>query len=199
MIVLLVLIPFLGVYAGLEYVLGVVFPYLAFSIFIIGILYRIICWGRSPVPFRIPTTCGQQKSHDWIKADPVENPTTAFGVILRMVKELFLSFLFRNNKVKITEKGHIAYIWEKWLWLAAILFHWSFFIIIIRHLRLFTPKTPWLVSFFERMDGFFGFGMYSFYFTDLLVVIGLAYLLIRRLVIPMVRYVSWLQIILFFF
>ncbi|MGI6685861.1 MAG: sulfate reduction electron transfer complex DsrMKJOP subunit DsrM [Bacillota bacterium] len=191
MICLLVLIPYLGVYAGLEYFLGVIVPYLAFAVFLLGIIYRIINWARSPVPFRIPTTCGQQKSHTWIKADQVENPSTTFGVLVRMAKEVVLfRSLFRNTKTTITEKGHIAYIWEKWLWLAAILFHWSFFIIITRHLRLFTPEAPWLVRFLERADSFFGFGMFSFYLTDLFIVVGLLYLLIRRLVIPMVRYVS---------
>lgn len=190
-ILLLVLIPWLGVYAGLEYVLGVLVPYLAFAVFLFGILYRVVIWARSPVPFRIPTTCGQQKSHAWIKADQVENPTTALGVFTRMAKEvLFFRSLFRNTTAKMTEKGKISYIWEKWLWLAALLFHWSFFIILLRHLRLFTPETPWLVSLAEGLDGFFGFGMYSFYLTDLLIVAGLGYLLIRRLVIPMVRYVS---------
>lgn len=191
MIILLVLIPYIGVYTGLEVLLGVIIPYLAFAVFILGIVYRIVNWARSPVPFRIPTTCGQQKSHSWIKADAVENPTTTLGVWVRMAKEvLFFRSLFRNTTMKITEKGHIAYVWEKWLWLAAILFHWSFFIILMRHFRLFTPETPWLVSIFEGLDGFFGFGMYSFYLTDLLIVVGLGYLLIRRLVIPMVRYVS---------
>jgi len=191
MIFLLVLIPFIGVYAGAEYILGVIVPYLAFALFLFGIVYRIVNWARSPVPFRIPTTCGQQKSHDWIKRDPVENPTTTFGVLVRMAKEVFFfRSLFRNTKAMITEKGHMAYIWEKWLWLAAILFHWSFFIIITRHLRLFIPEVPWLVRFLEKADGFFGFGMYSFYLTDLFILAGLLYLLIRRLVIPMVRYVS---------
>lgn len=191
MILLLVLIPYIGVYAGLEYVLGVFIPYLAFAVFLFGIIYRMVGWARSPVPFHIPTTAGQQKSHSWIKQDKVENPTTTWGVIVRMAKEIFLfRSLFRNTRAQITEKGHVAYIWEKWLWLAAILFHWSFFIIVIRHLRLFTPEAPWLVSIFEGLDGFFSFGMYSFYFTDLLIVLGLGYLLVRRLVIPMVRYVS---------
>lgn len=190
-ILLLVLIPYIGVYAGLEYVLGVFIPYLAFAVFLFGIIYRMVGWARSPVPFHIPTTAGQQKSHSWIKQDKVENPTTTWGVIVRMAKEIFLfRSLFRNTRAQITEKGHVAYIWEKWLWLAAILFHWSFFIILTRHLRLFTPETPWLVSFFEGLDGFFSFGMYSFYLTDLLIVLGLGYLLIRRLVMPMVRYVS---------
>ncbi|MGI6679832.1 MAG: sulfate reduction electron transfer complex DsrMKJOP subunit DsrM [Dehalobacterium sp.] len=191
MIVLLILIPYLGVMAGGEYVLGVLIPYLAFAIFIVGIIYRIVSWAKSPVPFRITTTCGQQKTHDWIKSDQVENPTTTLGVWARMAKEVLLfRSLFRNTTAKITGKGNITYIWEKWLWLAAILYHYSFFIIAVRHLRLFTPETPLFVGFLEGLDGFFDFGMYSFYLTDLLIIVALAYLLIRRFAIPMVRYVS---------
>lgn len=190
-ILLLVLIPYLGVLAGMEFFIGVVVPYLAFAVFLFGIVYRILDWARSPVPFRIPTTCGQQKSHSWIKADAVENPTTTWGVVVRMLKEVFLfRSLFRNTTAKVSKEGYTSYIWEKWLWLAAILFHWSFFIILIRHFRLFTPETPWLVKAFEGLDGFFGFGMYSFYLTDFLILVGLGYLLIRRLIMPMVRYVS---------
>ncbi|MCR6544865.1 sulfate reduction electron transfer complex DsrMKJOP subunit DsrM [Dehalobacterium formicoaceticum] len=191
MIVLLILIPYIGVMAGGEYILGVFIPYLAFAVLIAGLVYRIVSWAKSPVPYRIPTTCGQQKTHDWIKSDQVENPTTTLGVWLRMAKEVFLfRSLFRNTTAKITEKGHITYIWEKWLWLAALLFHYSFFIIITRHLRLFTPETPWLVGFLEGLDGFFDFGMYTFYLTDLLILAALTYLLIRRFALPMVRYVS---------
>jgi len=59
---------FLGVEViGLNYLFGVIIPYLAFAVFFLGFIYRVFKWGRSPVPFRIPTTCGQQKSLSWIK------------------------------------------------------------------------------------------------------------------------------------
>ena len=43
-------------------IFGVVIPYIAIGVFILGIVYRVIKWAMSPVPFRWPTTAGQQKS-----------------------------------------------------------------------------------------------------------------------------------------
>lgn len=50
----------LGVQLGLTGVFGVALPYLAIAIFIVGVIYRILNWAKVPVPFRIPTTCGQE-------------------------------------------------------------------------------------------------------------------------------------------
>jgi len=56
-VVALVAIVFIGVKAAnLRYLFGVVIPYAAFLTFIIGVIYRVMQWGRVPVPFRIPTT-----------------------------------------------------------------------------------------------------------------------------------------------
>ena len=46
---------------------GVVVPYLAMAVFLVGLVLKIVGWARIPVPFRIPTTSGQQKSLDWIE------------------------------------------------------------------------------------------------------------------------------------
>ena len=47
---------------GAEYFFAVIVPYAAAGLFLCGVIYRIARWGRSPVPFRIPATGGQQKS-----------------------------------------------------------------------------------------------------------------------------------------
>ena len=51
----------------LRFLVGVVVPGIAFAVFLAGILYRVVRWARAPVPFRIPTTCGQEKSLPWVK------------------------------------------------------------------------------------------------------------------------------------
>jgi len=67
-VIVLVLLAFVGVeIANLRFLFGVVIPYAAIATFIIGFIYRVVKWGRSPVPFSIPTTAGQQKSLPWIK------------------------------------------------------------------------------------------------------------------------------------
>jgi len=60
---------------------------------LIGFILRIIKWGKSPVPFRIPTTAGQQFSLPWIKQNKIDNPSTAWGVTLRMFFEIAFSDL----------------------------------------------------------------------------------------------------------
>jgi len=75
--------------SGLQPLFAVVFPYVALIIFIVGFVVRIIKWGKSPVPYRIPTTAGQQFSLPWIKQNKIDNPSTGWGVLLRM----FLKFL----------------------------------------------------------------------------------------------------------
>ena len=68
----LVLLVFLGVSAvGLQVVFGVIVPYAAVSVFLIGVVYRVLKWATIPVPFRITTVCGQQKS---LPLDQVQSP-----------------------------------------------------------------------------------------------------------------------------
>ena len=48
--------------SGVYVFFGIVIPYTAAVVFVLGILHRIWKWAGAPVPFHIPTTCGQQKS-----------------------------------------------------------------------------------------------------------------------------------------
>ena len=50
-----------GAAAGQYYLLGVVIPYVAFALFLFGFSYKIYGWAKTPVPFNIPTTCGQRQ------------------------------------------------------------------------------------------------------------------------------------------
>lgn len=196
---LIVLALILGVYLGVEviglhFLFGVVIPYIAITVFLVGIIYRIVRWARSPVPFRIPTTVGQQKSLPWFKQNKVENPSSAAGVVVRMLLEvLFFRSLFRNVKTQLVEGKNgkrLVYHWEKWLWLAGLVFHWSFLIIVIRHLRFFTEPVPKIVQILQNVDGFFQFDLQALYLTGVLILVAITYLFIRRVVIPEVRYVS---------
>lgn len=179
---------------GLTFVFGVVLPYIAIAVFVIGFIYRIVNWAKSPVPFRIPTTCGQQKSLDFIKQNKIENPSSRGWVIVRMALEV-LTFrsLFRNSKAELTEEGDLAYQWEKWLWLFALMFHWGFFFTIVRHLRFFTDPVPGWVSFWEKIDGAFWVNLQPLYLTGLLLLGGITLLFLRRVLLPKVRYVSLLN------
>lgn len=188
----LVAAAFFGVkVAGLNSFFGIMVPYLAFLMFLGGFIYRILTWARSPVPFRIPTTGGQQFSFPWIKQNKLDNPTTTAGVVGRMLLEvLVFRSLFRNTKFEFRKGPKIDYQWEKWLWLAALAFHWTFFVIVVRHLRLFLEPVPFFVHGIEKLDSFFQVGLPGLYLSDLVFLAAVTYLFIRRVVIPQMRYIS---------
>ena len=118
---LLVVIPLVGILAAnLQFLFGVILPYAAVLVFLVGMIWRVTTWAKSPVPFRIPTTAGQQKSLPWIKDSKLDNPTTTAGVVGRMLLEILLfRSLFRNTKMEYREGPRVTYEWEKWLWLFA--------------------------------------------------------------------------------
>ncbi|MFP5214021.1 MAG: sulfate reduction electron transfer complex DsrMKJOP subunit DsrM [Acidobacteriota bacterium] len=191
-VVALIAAVFLGVKAaGLSYFFGVIIPYVAIIAFLGGFTYRIIRWARTPVPFRIPTTTGQQQSLPWIKQSKLDNPSTTAGVVGRMALEI-LTFrsLFRNTKFEMNDGPKILYQWEKWLWLAALAFHYAFLVIFVRHFRFFLEPVPFFVNALERADGFLQVGLPGIYISDAVFIAAVTYLFIRRVVIPQVRYIS---------
>jgi len=190
---LLVLIPLIGVgSAHLEFFFAVCVPTTAIIIFLAGFVYKIFQWTRSPVPFRIPTTGGQQQSLDWIKQNKWDNPSTGAQTFIRMLLEVFtFRSLFRNTKVDLNkETGVLGYSSSKWLWMFAILFHYGFFIVAVRHMRLFTEPVPIIFEWLEFGDGILQLGVPRLYLSDLLLVTGISLLLIRRLWDSRVRYIS---------
>ncbi len=191
-VLVLILVPVIGVkLLGLKYFFGVIVPYAAFGIFFFGIICRVVNWARSPVPFRITTTCGQEESFPWIKANKIDNPPSNFWVFIRMALEvLCFRSLFRNLKMELREGPKLAYGSAKWLWLGALAFHWSFFIILVRHLRFFAQPVPGFVDLLQNVDGFFELGLPRLFITDLIIVAALTYLFLRRVVVPQLRYIS---------
>jgi nitrate reductase gamma subunit len=180
-----------GQVAGLRTLFGVIIPYAAIGTFLFGLAYRVVRWSLSPVPFRITTTCGQQKSLPWIKASRLESPYTTLGVIGRMALEILLfRSLFRNTKAELRDGPRLVYSEDKWLWLGALAFHWSFLLILLRHLRFFVEPVPALVLWLQGVDGFFQVGAPALYLTGVIILAGLAYLLSRRFLNPQVRYIS---------
>ena len=152
-----------GQVAGLRPLFGVVVPYAAFVIFLLGVSHRVVLWARAPVPFRIPTTCGQQRSLSWIKPSRLENPSSTLGVVGRMALEvgLFRS-LFRNTRTELREGPRLGYGEAKLLWVAAL----------------------------ASVDSFFEIGTPGLYATDIVLAGALGYLLLRRLLSPQARYLS---------
>jgi nitrate reductase gamma subunit len=191
-VLILALLAFAGVeLLHLNFVFGLLIPYAAIAIFLVGIIFRVVQWARSPVPFNIPTVCGQQKSLPWIKSDKIESPTSTAGVIGRLALEVLLfRSLFRNEKVELKGSQKLVYGGNKYLWLGGLLFHWSMLIILIRHSRFFLEPVPSAVLFIQDIDGILQAPIMLLYITDILILIGLTYLFLRRVVWPQVRYIS---------
>ena len=176
---------------GMPYLFGVALPYLALLIFLGGFIYSVIRWAKSPVPFPIQTTCGQAKSLDFFKHNRLEAPHTTSEVIARMALEI-LTFrsLFRNTKAEVHDGPKLTYESYKWLWLFGLIFHYSFLVIVIRHLRMFLNPVPEWISWVEFGDGLFQVGAPGWYITDVLLVVAVCYLFGRRLWNANLRYIS---------
>jgi len=199
-VIVLFLIAWAGAAVGLQIVFGIIIPYLALITFFVGIAYKVVGWSRSAVPFRIPTTGGQQKSLPWIKHSQLDCPATNWQVIVRMALEI-LTFrsLFRNTRMRLKEGTKLSYQLEIFLWVGALAFHYAFLTVIIRHLRFFTEPVPFFVTLVETVDSFFRleiiypaiqFGLPGVYISGLVLLAAVTYLFARRLFIRQVKYIS---------
>ena len=96
------------IYAGMFYI--------ATLLLVVGLVYKIFDYSRTPAPLVIPTTPA---------------PTTQTGVVYRMAKEVVLfESLFKSNK---------------WIWVFGWLFHFGLLLVLARHLRYFTqPVWFWV-------------------------------------------------------
>lgn len=203
-VLILCLLSYVGAdLLGLQALFGIWIPYLAVFIFVIGFVIRVMGWAKSPVPFRIPTTCGQQKTLEWIEPNRIDNPSSKVGVLIRMILEIFLfRSLFRNTSMAFnkTESGiKISYRWEIWLWVGALAFHYAFLTVLVRHLRFFLEPVPICIRVVEQLDSFFrieyfdsviNVGMPGIFMSGLVLLAAVTFLLLRRVFGPKVKYIS---------
>jgi nitrate reductase gamma subunit len=191
-VAILYLIVYLGVVlADLDSLFGIYIPYAAIVVFLAGFVYRVLAWAKSAVPFRIVTTCGQQKSLPFIEHNNLENPHNTSGVWRRMLLEvLFFRSLFRNTRAELREDGKLVYGPDKWLWASALVFHWTFLIVFVRHFRFFTEPVPGWILGLQNLDGFFQVGVPEILLTGVLLLVAVTYLFFRRVVMPRIRYFS---------
>ena len=185
---------------GVPWLFGIVIPYLAVLIFIVFVARRVMGWASSAVPFRITTTGGQQKTLPWIKEAKFDNPSTKFGVFIRMVLEI-LTFrsLFRNTRMRLREGSRFSYNLEVFLWVGALAFHYAFLTTLVRHMRFFLEPVPWCIQLLENVDSFFRveilygpyqFGLPGVQISGLILLAAVTYLFLRRLFVTNVRYIS---------
>jgi len=101
-----------------------------------------------------------------LKVPTMPAPLTQGGVVLRLLSEVILfRSLFRANK---------------WIWLFGMLFHAALWLVLMRHLRYFTePVWTWVVL-IQPIGQYASFAM----------MIGLVGLLVRRIFVERIRYIS---------
>ncbi|MDR3639792.1 MAG: sulfate reduction electron transfer complex DsrMKJOP subunit DsrM [Humidesulfovibrio sp.] len=181
--------------AKMQTIFAYCIPGTAFILFMVGFVCKIVSWAKRPVPFRIPTTGGQQQTLSWIAQNKWDNPSTGPQTFVRMVLEV-LTFrsLFRNTKLVLRHDDGknpiVAYVSAKWLWLFAILFHYGFLIVVIRHMRLFMQPVPMPIAFLDQADGILQILAPTIYISDVLLLSGATLLLLRRFFDAKVRYIS---------
>lgn len=190
--ILMVIIVVLGTEAfGLYSVFTIFIPYISFFIFLLGFIYRVLKWATSPVPFHIPTVSGQQKSLSWINPDSIDSPYTTMGVIKRLTLDiLFFRPLLKNEKFGLEAPYQLLFKPSILLWLGAMAFHWSLLFVILRHTRFFLEPVPSIIVFLQRLDSILQGLFPIIYISDIFILLSLAYLFIRRIVYPQIKYIS---------
>ena len=104
--------------------------YLATTIFVVGLGYKIRLYARTPAPLKIPTTPA---------------PVTQSGVVFRLAREtVFFESLFKANK---------------WTWLFGWIFHFAMLLVLLRHLRYFTEPVWFWVNWVQSFGMYAGFAM----------------------------------------
>jgi nitrate reductase gamma subunit len=169
----------------------VVIPYASAALLLAGIVWRVAAWAKSPVPFQIPTTCGQQRSLPWIRSARFDNPSTGAGAAVRVFLEVVaFRSLLRNTRAELKPGGRLVYGPDKFLWAGALAFHASLLVILLRHARFLFEPVPAFVNALQSLDGFFRVGVPGLYASDVVFVLAALYLLGRRLLDPRLRYLS---------
>ncbi|RKZ92786.1 MAG: nitrate reductase [Candidatus Parabeggiatoa sp. nov. 1] len=101
-----------------------------------------------------------------LKVPTMPAPLTTGGVVVRVLMEVVLfQSLFRSNK---------------WIWLFAMLFHAALWVVLLRHLRYFIEPVWFWVVLVQP------FGKYG----SFVMLFGLLGLLVRRLFVERIRYIS---------
>ena len=142
--------------------LFIVLPYLAVLIFVVGMVYKIRRWAKTPMPGAITL---------------FPAPEPGAGLFWGVIKESFLfPGLFRGDKP---------------FWSMAWLFHASLALIIIGHLRVFTGLIDsMLMSWGMTAEGINRMSAVSGGAAGIIIMATVILLILRRLSIKRVREIS---------
>jgi len=152
---------------------------------------KILRWIRSPVAFRIPLTIGQQRSLHAIPHQRTRNPHTAGQALVRVLLDTVLFRpLTRATPSARSLSQALDHGTTRSLWLAAMLFHGSLAVILVRHLRIFLDPVPGFVAWLEYADAVGEMTLPKLHLSTVVFMLALFYLLGRRLWLAKLRYIS---------
>ncbi len=140
---------------AIGYFVGNVMPYITLVVFLVGFIYRVAVWWSRPSPIGIAVFPGQR---------------SVGQAIVRVLSDVLI---FRSL---------LRYQGNYFLWLGGWIFHVSFLLILLRHLRYFLGG----VTVPSWVNAFQGLGILA----ALVISIPLIYLLLRRVVHEEIKYIS---------
>lgn len=155
-----------------------------------GLIWKLLRWALTPVPFSIPTTGGQERSLPWIRHARLDAPATWAGVAGRLLTEMLLFRSLWRNAAPQRAGVRLAFLPARGLWLAAMLFHAGLALTFLKHLRLFLDPVPRALALLESMDRAFFQGVPGLGASSLLLAASLFILLVRRLANARLRCLS---------
>lgn len=134
----------------------------------LGVVFGVLFWAATLV---LVLGVANKIRLYWKTPAPLKIPTTPApvtqgGVYVRMFKEVvFFLSLFRSNKL---------------LWILGIAFHYALALVILRHFRYFQDPVWGIIDIVQPFGKYAGF----------LMVLSLIGLLLRRILIDRVRYIT---------
>jgi nitrate reductase gamma subunit len=146
----------------LDYLAFIVLPYLAGGVFVVGMIYRIRVWAKTPMPGAVTL---------------FPSPQAGSGLFWGVIKETFLfPGLFKGNKA---------------FWSMAWLFHASLALIIVGHIRVFTGLIDsMLMSFGMSSEAIGSMSAGAGGVAGLVIMITAILLVFRRLLTGRVREIT---------
>jgi len=106
---------------------------------------------------------------------------------------LFRSLLHNVKHEWVEDEGEsprLIYKASPWLWLGALVFHYSLLVVLLRHTRFFLDPAPAWLNGIEGLDSFFRVGSVAFFISGLALPLAALFLLLRRWWTPPLRYLS---------
>jgi nitrate reductase gamma subunit len=163
---------------------------LATPTLLVAFTAKVLRWVRAPIAYRIPLTVGQQGSIRSIRHDPSGSPHTAGQVLLRALFDIVLFRPLTRATPSARFLSALDHGATRSLWLAALAFHASFAVILVRHLRVILQPVPSLVAWLEDTDALGELTLPRIHVSSTVFVLALGFLLGRRLWLARLRYVS---------